>query len=193
MKRISWKATAKTNKLYSMEFDPALYFPVLVLLNFSVDDYPARQRESLVERAAETAASAVVYFTGLKQEIGFVSSGIVNAGKGQDNAVQIQYKKGYEHTREILKVIAMLEAARGTADFNGLLFGTNTALRMGARVVVVSPRLSHRQVTALVAARKRGVNVQILRVESAFESSADSVEAGVPVIPISNGREQVFR
>ncbi len=67
IKRINWKATAKTNKLYSNEFDPAHYFSVLIVLNLSTDDYPVRRRDFFIEHAAETAASAVYYFTKLKQ------------------------------------------------------------------------------------------------------------------------------
>ena len=76
-RRINWKASARMGALYSMEYVPSIYFPVLVLLNLTANDYPLAQRAHLVERAVETAASLVFYFVGIGQEVGLASSGLI--------------------------------------------------------------------------------------------------------------------
>ena len=81
-KRINWKASARMGALFSMEYVPSIYFPVLVLLNLTADDYPLAQRAHLVERAIETAASLVFYFVGIGQEVGLASSGLIGRGAG---------------------------------------------------------------------------------------------------------------
>ena len=81
-KRINWKASARMGALFSMEYVPSIYFPVLVLLNLTADDYPLAQRAHLVERAIEAAASLVFYFVGIGQEVGLASSGLIGHGSG---------------------------------------------------------------------------------------------------------------
>ena len=79
-KRINWKASARMGALFSMEYVPSIYFPVLVLLNLTASDYPLAQRAHLVERAIEAAASLVFYFVGIGQEVGLASSGLIAGG-----------------------------------------------------------------------------------------------------------------
>ncbi len=81
-RRINWKASARMGALFSMEYVPSIYFPVLVLLNLTADDYPLAQRSHLVERAIETAASLAFYFVGIGQEVGLASSGLIGHGSG---------------------------------------------------------------------------------------------------------------
>ena len=81
-KRINWKASARMGALFSMEYVPSIYFPVLVLLNLTADDYPLAQRAHLMERAVETAASLAFYFVGIGQDVGLASSGLIGHGAG---------------------------------------------------------------------------------------------------------------
>ena len=81
-KRINWKASARMGALFSMEYVPSIYFPVLVLLNLTANDYPLAQRAHLVERAIEAAASLVFHFVGIGQEVGMASSGLIGRQGG---------------------------------------------------------------------------------------------------------------
>ena len=194
MKRINWKASAKTNKLYTMEFDSTLYFPVLIVLNFSFDDYPVRYRNLLVERAAEVAASLAFYFANLKQEIGFVTSGAGTAQEAnEEGVIQVQSKSGYEHAQEILEVISMLKARKGAADFNDLLFRAGSSISMGTRVIVVSPHIRESQAQTLIAAQRKGTNIQVLQLESSTERrDEDFVRGALRVISIrESGQEAI--
>ena len=194
MKRINWKASAKTSKLYTMEFDSTLYFPVLIVLNFSFDDYPVRYRNLLVERAAEVAASLAFYFANLKQEIGFITSGSSGPDDTEeDGLIRVQSKSGYEHAQEILEVIAKLKTRKGSADFNSLLFRTGSSMPMGSRVMVVSPHIKESQAQTLIAAHRKGTNIQILQLESSSERrDEDFVRGALRVIPIrETGQEAI--
>lgn len=184
MKRINWKASAKTDKIFTMEFDSTLYFPVLVLLNFCRDDYPARQRESLIERAAELAASVPFFYTQLKQEIGLVSTGTL---PGESGPVTAPIKAGYGHAQGILELISKLAAVDGHADFNAMLYESGVGVPIGTRVIVVSPPFSQNQADVLIAARRRGMNLLILQIESQIERVQDEHFAGALKV-ISIGR-----
>ena len=182
MKRINWKASAKTDKLFTMEFDSTLYFPVLVVLNFCRTDYPARQRESLIERAAEVAASIPFYYARLKQEIGFVSSGNL---PGESSYATAPIKAGYGHAQGILELMSKLAATEGHADFNAMLYESGVAIPMGTRVIVVAPAFNQQQAEVLIAAQRRGLNILVLQIESQVERADDQHFAGaLRVIPI---------
>ena len=184
-RRINWKASAKTNRLYTMEFDAALYFPALILLNFSLDDYPARYRDLLIEQAAETAASLVFHFADLKQEIGFVTSGIFSSrDEPEASLLRIPARAGYESAREILEVIARLKTEGGSADFNDLLWRGNRSVPMGTRLAVVSPRLTESQSAALITAQRKGATVQVLLVESPLAGRNGAERGALSVISV---------
>ncbi len=182
MKRINWKASAKTDKLFTMEFDSTLYFSVLVVLNFCRDDFPQRQRESLIERAAEVAASVPFYYTQLKQEIGFVSTGNL---PGEDGYATAPIKAGYGHAQGILELISRLEPVGGKADFNAMLYQSGVTIPTGTRVIVVSPAFSQTQADVLIAAGRKGMNLVVMQIESQVERVQDEHFAGaLNVIPI---------
>lgn len=188
MKRINWKASAKTTKLYTMEFDSTLYFPVLIVLNFCFDDYPVRFRNQQIERAAEVAASLAFYYADLKQEIGMVTSGTVARGprtNEEGDYVSVQRKSGYEHAQELLEVVAKLKSVRGNADFSGLLFHAGSSIPMGTRVFVITPPVSESQAQSLISARRRGMNIQVMQIESSSErKTEDFIRGALRVVAI---------
>jgi uncharacterized protein (DUF58 family) len=175
MKRINWKASAKNSKLFTMEFDSTLYFPVMVVLNFCRDDFPARQRDSLIERAAELAASVPFFYAKLKQEIGFISTGNV---PGESGYSTVPMKAGYEHAQGMLELISKLHAVEGHADFNEMLYETGLNVQMGTKVIVVSPPFKHDQADVLIAAKRKGMNLLVLQIESQTEAAEDEYFAG---------------
>lgn len=191
MKRINWKASAKTSKLYTMEFDSTLYFPVLILLNFCADDYPVRYRNQNIERAAEVAASLAFYYANLKQEMGFIATGTL--GAEEESVVSVQNKSGYEHAQEILEVIAKLKTIKGTTDFNTILFASRASIPMGTKVLVVSPRIREGQAQSLIAAKRRGINIQILQIESSSERKEDDhIKGAMKVISVKEmGQDRI--
>jgi uncharacterized protein (DUF58 family) len=190
MKRINWKASAKNNKLYTMEFDSTLYFPVLTVLNFCRDDFPMRHREALIERAAEIAASIPFFYTNLKQEIGFVSTGNL---KGESGFSTVPMKAGYEHAQGILELISKLQPADGRADFNELFFQSGVSIQMGTKVIVVSPPFSEQQADVLIAAKRKGTNLLVLQIEPLTERVADEhFKGALKVVSVKElGRETI--
>ncbi len=182
MKRINWKASAKTDKLFTMEFDSTLYFPVMVVLNLCRNDYPMRQRESLTERAAEVAASIPFFYAKLKQEIGFVSTGGIPGSTGYTTA---PIKAGYGHAQRILELIAKLSPVDGHADFNEILYETGVSIPMGTKVIVVSPPFRQPQADVLIAAKRKGMNLLAFQIESQMERAEEThVSGAFPVVSV---------
>ncbi len=64
---------------------------------------------------------------------------------------------------------------------------------MGTKVMVVTPRVSEEQAQSLISARRRGLNVQVLQLESSSERrDEDPLTGALPVIAIKEmGQETI--
>ena len=183
-KRINWKASARMGALFSMEYVPSIYFPVLVLLNLTADDYPLVQRAHLVERAIEAAASLVFYFVGIGQEVGLVTTGRLGQAAGVDSAGAAAadadgsalagaytvepVRAGYAHAAHLLEQLARITTATGdqAVNFVDVVQRGGVSIASGTRVAVVTPPLQEQQRAGLLALRRRGYDVEVFLVST---------------------------
>lgn len=158
-RRINWKISAKQRSLYCMEYLPTLYFPTLVALNLTTDDYPVKSRYNLLERAIETAASLIYYIVGLNQQIGFITTGIT----AEDPAPRyIPLKSGYEQAVTLLELLAVLQP--GAQQLAPLLFETALNLPYNSRMLIVSPRITEIELNFLYNAWQKGYMVELFHI-----------------------------
>jgi uncharacterized protein (DUF58 family) len=180
LRRINWKATARLGKLHTTEYMQSLYFPVLVVLNLSLGDYPLEGRYALMERVIETAGSLVVYFAGLKQEVGLAATASI---PGEDGPVTIPVRPGLAHGVRILEALARVRPRDDSLDFEEVLLGVFAAGRRGGgsgtRVVVVTPPLSAARRGALHTLVRRDWELEVFFVASQATRREDSVMPGV--------------
>ena len=100
LRRINWKVSARLGKLHTTEYNPSLYFPILVLLNLCAPDYPLEGRYPHMERAIELAGSLVAYFPGLKQQVGLIAAARI---PGEPEPVSVPIRAGTSHGVRISK------------------------------------------------------------------------------------------
>jgi hypothetical protein len=174
-KRINWKASARMGALFSMEYVPSIYFPVLVLLNLTADDYPLAQRAHLVERAIEAAASLVFYFVGIGQEVGLVTTGRIGPAAEEDDGSALPgaytvepVRAGYAHAAHLLEQLARVNSVTGehAANFVDVVQRGGVSVASGTRVAVVTPPLREEQRAGLLALRRRGYDVEVFLVST---------------------------
>jgi len=208
-KRINWKASARMGALFSMEYVPSIYFPVLVLLNLTADDYPLTQRAHLVERAIEAAASLVFYFVGIGQEAGLVTTGRIGPAAGTDSAGTAAeedagstlpgytvepVRAGYGHAAHLLEQLARLNAVSGehAANFVEVVQRGGVSVANGTRVAVVTPPLREEQRAGLLALRRRGYDVEVFLVSTHQARREDLAVQGLTSHTVGGyGRELV--
>jgi uncharacterized protein (DUF58 family) len=187
LRRINWKVSARLGKLHTTEYNPSLYFPVLVLLNLCAPDYPLEARYSLIERAIELAGSLVVYFAGLKQEVGLAAAARI---PGERGPVTVPIKAGTSHGVRILEALARAHAADEEMDFAALVLGGSVsggvALPTGTRVLAVTPRLSRERRASLQAIARRGLQLEVFLMAG---PAAWSALAGVVTHSVGQGEE----
>lgn len=100
MKRVNWKATAKSDVLQTMEFADNLSAPLFVLADLTPRNFPVKQRYSRIERTIEAAASLITEY-GVKRE----NCGLLVKGGAKDLCIPPGREYGH--------IISMLEGLAG--------------------------------------------------------------------------------
>lgn len=188
LRRINWKVSARLGKLHTMEYLPSLYFPVLVLLDLCATDYPLDGRYFLIERAIEVAASLVLSFAGVQQEVGLLSTGLV---AGQKGPLSVPIRPGLAHAMTILEALARVQPPVEEIPFETLATApSQIAARAGLRIVAVTPLLSAERTGELSRIGRRGSGLEVFYILSAAQRLSDAESASVPsrAIEVSAGR-----
>jgi hypothetical protein len=76
LRRVHWKATAKTGKLHSRVYDPSSLLGGNIILDFNAPSWHVEDRDPRSEFAVVIAGSLVAYIAGRRQDIGFITNGI---------------------------------------------------------------------------------------------------------------------
>jgi uncharacterized protein (DUF58 family) len=184
VRRINWKVSARLGKLHTTEYLPSLYFPVLVLLNLCSSDYPLSMRHHLMERAIEVAASLVVYFAGLKQEVGLAAAAII---PGQPGFISAPIRSGNSHGVRILESLALARPCDELVDFVSLVRGPaaggGVVPRTGTRILAVTPPLSGQRRSALRSLTRRGWQLEVFFIGMPEQREDAPRLAGIADIP----------
>lgn len=158
LKRINWKVSARMGKMYTTEFSPALYFPSIILLNISPDDYPLRYKFSLIEKAIQTAASLVFYCVNLKQRCGLLSTGY-----DEDNThLAVPVRGGYENAVSILEKLAIVRENSDYIGITNLLMQGQLEIPWGSRIMYVGPPLPESELGELEFLLNKGASMDLI-------------------------------
>jgi uncharacterized protein (DUF58 family) len=158
LRRVNWKASAKTGQLFVMDYLPLLHAPVLILLNLNSLDYPMRLRHHRIERAATLAASLVVHFLSLRQEIGLIASGRL---KGEQGVPCAEIRGTHGHATTLLEMLGRMESIEEGPDFSELPFTCGIELPVRTRVEVITPLLRELDLRRLRQVRGKGCTVEL--------------------------------
>ena len=170
-RRINWKVSARTGTLQTMQFLPAIGFPVMVLLDLNADHYAVRNRYVHTERAIEAAASLVDAAARLGQAVGIQVTGEVAgiaqsvaqppatlahaamAAQSAAMAAQSAAKssapiaQGFPHATAILELLARVLAVTLPTGEGPIRHFVQSGARLppGAWLCYVGPTLSEKQ------------------------------------------------
>ncbi len=157
-RKISWKVSARMGSLHTMEYVPFLFAPVLILMNMNSEDYPFRFRTLWVERAAVMAASLVMHFYSLGQEIGLIASASVR-GEGAAPVARISGAPG--HAAAMLEMLARVDVSREPGDFTRLLFASGMDIPVRTQIKVITPSLTEVQHAFLREVKQKGNAIEV--------------------------------
>jgi uncharacterized protein (DUF58 family) len=191
LRRVNWKASAKTGKLFVMDYLPRLRAPVLILLNLNSQDYPMRLRYHRIERAASLAASLVVHFLSQRQEIGLIASARL---PGQAAGPVAEIRGTHGHATTLLELLARMEPSREGTDFSELLFTAGIELPVRTRVEVITPVLGALDVSRLERIRQKGCTVELFIPGEQQQAAGELCGREFSIFPVQDfGRELIYQ
>jgi len=165
IRHISWKVSAHLGSLFTREYMQSLHSPALFLLNLTVEDYPIKLRYHHMEKAIEICASLIVFFSSLKQEIGLISSGLINTIQPQ-----IQIQGGHGHAMFLLENLAVIKGCSESADIIGLMNNSHLSFPNGTRIILISPGLSSDQINVFTSIKRKRMFLEYIPVADKKES-----------------------
>ena len=181
-RKISWKVSARMGSLHTMEYVPFLFAPVLILVNMNGEDYPFRFRSLWVERAAVMAASLVMHFYSLGQEIGLIAA----ASMKKDGAVPVARISGSPgHAAAILEMLAGMDISGQPGDFTRLLFASGLNIPARAHIEVVTPGLTDGQHAFLREVKQKGNAVEVFLLGGNAFAPPESLAQEFPLFVVS--------
>lgn len=190
LRRVNWKASAKTGQLFVMDYLPLLQVPVLLLLNLNGEDYPIHFRHHRIERAATLAASLIVHFISLHQEIGLIASARL---EGEVEVQVAEIRGTHEHATTLLEMLAKMEAAPGSRDFTELLFTAGIEVPVRTRLEVITPTLSEENCARLRQIKEKGCSVEIFLLGEQKRLNEQTFSREFPIFPVQDfGNELIY-
>ena len=161
-----------------MEYLPVLYAPVMILFNMNREEYPMRFRSHWMERAMVLAASLVMHFLSLHQEIGLVAAASL---KGDDGVAVARIGGTAGHAAAILEMLARMDAPRDATDFTGLLHGTGVQMPVRTHIEVITPSVTDEQHAFLREEKQKGYVVEVFLLGGDEGGKRDSLRKDFPV------------
>ena len=184
LRRVHWRATARTATLHSKVYEPSCVAGTTLLLDFHVTSYPSRHEPLRSELAVTAAASLAnaVYLQG--QQVGLITNGRDAADRIRQHGWQAEYRtrneaqqaaqmreesdrlrplmvptrRGPEQLRRILETLARIEFTDGL-EFAKLIRETTSRMPRDATVTAILPDVSEEAAWALGCLRNQGFAV----------------------------------
>lgn len=184
LRRVHWRATARTGLLHSKVYEPSCVAGTTLLLDFHAASYPSRHEPLRSELAVTAAASLAnaVYLQG--QQVGLISNGRDAADRIRQHGWQAEYRtrsqaqqaahmledsdrlrplivptrRGPEQLRRILETLARIEFTDGL-NFAKLIQETSSRMPRDATVTAILPDVSDETAWALGSLRDQGFAV----------------------------------
>lgn len=191
LKRVNWKVSARLGKLYSMEYDSTIHYPVHILLNLSSRDYPLTHRKELMERAIETAASLAVFFIAMGQKVSLLSSGYLpdkdelpGTKRAGEEPLFLAPEAGMEQSARLLRTLAAIAPAREGLSLTDLFNRPENPLRRGTKNLIVGPPPLREESNFLYENKRKGRDLEYFMIVTKSTGRDKVILPGIPFYTI---------
>lgn len=184
LRRVHWKATARTGRLHCKVYEPSTVAGVTILLDFHSVSHDPRHEPMRSELAITAAASLANAMYEMGQQVGLVTNGRDAADRirqeGWDcdlrtrdaarkaagmaetserlRPVVVATRRGPDQVMRVLEMLARLELTDGL-DLTQLIAETTSQMPRDATVVAILPRVTEPQAVALGNLKRQGFAV----------------------------------
>ncbi|MDD2430807.1 MAG: DUF58 domain-containing protein [Firmicutes bacterium] len=173
-KHISWKSSAKQEKLMVRQYEATMTLDTMILLDLDSKDYFPTRYESAKELAITVAASIAAHLTSKRQAIGLATNGVsvAEASAFSDSMVldsepleNVMPRKG--QGKQLLEILSCIEGNRNAESFINLSQRIKTRLPWGTTIVVIVPRDTEEIMHFTQSLIESGYKAVIIAVEGA--------------------------
>jgi uncharacterized protein (DUF58 family) len=175
LKRIDWKATARTGELTSRVYEPAATHQLYICLNIDTLEHAweGYLKEEL-ERAIEVAASVAVWAASQRFAVGLLANG---SYPDADRPIRLPPSRSREQVTRILEALAVIQPLT-MGDMAGTLMRETGRLPAGSTIILVASLVPEALAGALLRFHQEGHRVFVL---GTSERVAGSVPAEIPL------------
>lgn len=164
LKRVHWKATARTGDLQVKQFDPTATLDLYLVLNLATLDYSWQgTRPDLLETAITVAASAAAHALAEGFPVGIMANGMVH---GSDRPLKIAPGRGNDQLIRLLEALAKLSPFV-TLSLDELLRQERRALPWAATIVCVTAIAAEPLLAVLTALQRAGHPIVLILIGDA--------------------------
>ena len=157
MKRINWKATAKTDKLMVNLYNHTSLQNIRVLLNLDTNNMI--KAEYLDEVSISLASTVCNYFLNKNLNVAVTSNGLDVVTK---NTGTVELGSSIKHMMSIDKYLSRLEGQDGVEGFMDIIDAEINARRNNTTYVIISPYYKEDLLKKLDVLQRRGTGVFML-------------------------------
>ncbi len=171
-KRISWKSSAKMEKLMVREYEATMTLDTMIILDLDTNDFFPGRYDSTKELAITIAASLAAHLDHKRQAIGLATNGVSVAEASVYSDSKILDTKPLENliprkgqSKQLLEILACIEGNRKAEPFLKLAGRVKARLPWGSTVVLIVPRDSEEIMNFSQSLVHSGFKVAIIAVE----------------------------
>jgi uncharacterized protein (DUF58 family) len=175
LRRIDWKATARTGDLQSRVYEPSATQQIYIMLN--IDTLPHAWEGYLkdeLERAVSTAASIAVWAAGSRFAVGLLANG---SFPDADRPIRLAPSRSRDQLTRVLEALAVIQPLT-MGDLAGAIQRESGRMPAGSTVVVVASLIPEPLAGAIARLHDEGNRVYIVA------TSPQAAEAAPPGIPV---------
>ena len=164
LRRINWKASARTGSMVVNEYESTLSYPLIIFLNIDPAAYPLHKRELHIERAIEAAAALCLMASRERQELG-----IIIYAPGAAEALSFISPAAFTLV-PILERLAGLERRSfeengGLSNSAAVMLDRGQFLPYGARLVYTGPELRDEEYMLLNNLKRRHLTLEFVIID----------------------------
>ncbi len=156
LKRVNWKASARSGKLQTMEFSNNLSAPVFILMDINPENFPIKKRYTYLERSIEAAASIIISYSEKREACGLLTH-------DSSGNILIPESKGYAHTVSMLEALAQVDFLK--YDHNNILelfLDNRITVPAGTHFYILIPEITSDILSRIELLRRHKLNIKII-------------------------------
>ncbi len=180
LKRIDWKATARSGELQSRVYEPSSTQQLYLMVNIDTMEHAWEgYLKDELERIVSTAASIAVWAAGAKYAVGLLANG---AFPDADRPIRLPPSRSRDQITRILEALAVIQPLT-MGDLAGAIQRESGRLAVGSTIVVVASLIQAPLAGAISRLAAEGNRVFVV---ATTDRAAQSVPPGIPTRTVAS-------